>query len=793
MQDFEKLGSFYLGRIWDSETGATTSTPLMYDSPDLTTHAVCVGMTGSGKTGLCISLLEEAAIDGIPAIAIDPKGDLGNLLLTFPQLRGSDFQPWIDEGEAARNGLSAEAWAEQVAATWRKGLSDWGQDGGRIDRLRKAVDLAIYTPGSTAGLPLTVLRSFAPPPPAIAKDAELVRERLEAAVSGLLSLLDLDAQARQSPEHVLLSTILDRAWGAGRAVDLGGLIREIQTPGFEHVGVMDLETFFPSRDRTALAMRLNALLAAPGFAGWLEGPPLDVGHLLWTPEGRPRISILSIAHLPESERIFFVTILLNEIVAWVRSQSGTSSLRALLYMDEIFGYFPPSANPPSKLPMLTLLKQARAHGLGLVLATQNPVDLDYKGLSNAGTWFLGRLQTERDKARVLDGLEGSAASASGGFDRARIDSILSGLGKRVFLLHNVHEPAPVLFQTRWAMSYLRGPLTRAHIRSLTADRPTAAAPPAPAVAASPSAPIGAASAPPALPAEIRQRFWRSRTGTSDAPTYRPGLLGQARLHFIDRGLDLDRWEDLWLLAPVETATIDSPWSRSEPFNGADLLEDAPWPGARYSTLPVEAQRPATFRKWSGALEDHLYRHRTLNLFAAPASKMTSNPAESEGDFRVRVAHVARERRDEKLAMLRARHAPAIEALQERLRRAEAKTERERSQYEGQRTQAVVSIGATVLGALFGRKLTSVGNIGRATTAARGASRAARERQDIAAAEENEHAIRDKFAELEQEIEAAVATISTLPDPSSIELERKTVPPRKSDIQIASLELLWIAD
>ena len=467
---YEKLGAFFLGSSL-GEDGERSSEAFLYDSKDLTTHAVCLGMTGSGKTGLCVSLLEEAAIDGIPAIAIDPKGDLGNLLLTFPDLAAADFEPWIDPSEAQREGHTVPEHAKAVADRWRSGLAEWGQDGARIRAFRDAVDLAIYTPGSSAGRPLRVLKSLAAPPAALRDDADAHRERIQATVSGLLALLGLDPDPIKSREHILVSNVLDRAWSAGRDLDLATLIREIQSPPFDRVGVFDLETFFPADERLGLAMTLNNLLASPGFAAWMEGEPLDIQRLLTTPEGKPRLSILSIAHLAESERMFFVTLLLNELVAWMRSQPGTNSLRAILYMDEVFGYFPPTANPPSKRPMLTLLKQGRAYGLGCVLATQNPVDLDYKGLSNTGTWFLGRLQTERDKARVIEGLEGASATTGAGFDRPRMERQLAGLGNRVFLIHNVHEDGPVLFETRWALSYLRGPLTRQQIARLTPASP----------------------------------------------------------------------------------------------------------------------------------------------------------------------------------------------------------------------------------------------------------------------------------------------------------------------------------
>src|SRR5688572_4368033 len=471
MQDFEKLGVFYLGKRYDLEAGKARDEELvLYDSKDLVTHGVCVSMTGSGKTGLCIAILEEAAIDGIPAIVIDPKGDLANLLLTFPQLRAEDFRPWINEDDARRKGVAPDEFAAQQAQKWREGLASWGQDGQRIARLREAADFTVYTPGSTAGVPVSILKSFAAPPREMVDDVEIFRERINTTATSLLGLLGVDADPVQSREHILLSTILGHAWQQGRDLDLAALIHQIQQPPMTKVGVMDVESFFPSKDRFALAMRLNNLLAAPGFETWMSGEPLDVGAFLHTGAGKPRISIFSIAHLGDAERMFFVSMLLNQVLGWVRTQSGTTSLRAILYMDEIFGYFPPVANPPSKQPLLTLLKQARAYGLGILLATQNPVDLDYKGLANAGTWFIGRLQTDRDKQRVLDGLEGAAAAASSRFDRATMDRLLSGLGNRVFLMNNVHEDGPDIFETRWVMSYLRGPMTRAQIKQLSGTR-----------------------------------------------------------------------------------------------------------------------------------------------------------------------------------------------------------------------------------------------------------------------------------------------------------------------------------
>jgi hypothetical protein len=466
MTDFEKLGAFYLGRPYDLAKRERGRDWLLYDSRDLVTHAVCVGMTGSGKTGLCLSLLEEAAIDRVPAIVIDPKGDLGNLLLTFPELRAEDFVPWVNPEDARRKGVGVEEYARQQAEMWKEGLAEWGQDGGRVARLRESADFVIYTPGSEAGLPVSILQSLAAPAAGAAEEGETFRERVTTTVTSLLGLLGIEADPVKSRDHILLSTLLDTSWRAGRDMDLAALIQQIQSPPMTRVGVFDLESFYPSKERFGLAMAVNNLLASPGFNSWMTGDPLDVQQMLYTAEGQPRIAIFSISHLGDAERMFFVSLLLNQVVGWMRAQGGTTSLRALVYMDEIAGYFPPVSNPPSKAPLLTLLKQGRAFGLGVVLATQNPVDLDYKGLSNAGTWFLGRLQTERDKARVLEGLEGAAATAGSTFDRSRMEETLAALGSRIFLMNNVHEDQPVVFETRWAMSYLRGPLGRQEIKRL---------------------------------------------------------------------------------------------------------------------------------------------------------------------------------------------------------------------------------------------------------------------------------------------------------------------------------------
>ncbi|HTI50066.1 MAG TPA: ATP-binding protein, partial [Planctomycetaceae bacterium] len=660
MQDFEKLGLFYLGREYDVAAGKRRDGLVLYDSRDLVTHAVCVGMTGSGKTGLCLSLIEEAAIDGVPVIAIDPKGDLGNLLLTFPSLAASDFRRWIDEDEARRAGLAPDAFAAKQAELWQQGLADWGEDGARIDRLRKAADFSIYTPGSRAGLPVSLLQSFTAPPAAIRGDAELLGERAASTAISLLSLAGVDAPPR-SREHTLVSSVLSTAWTAGKNLDLPTVIEQIQSPPFQKVGVVDLEAFFPKKDRFDLAMRFNAVLAAPGFDQWFEGDPLDPARLLYTSDGRPRVAVFSIAHLGDSERMFFVSLLLNQVLGWMRTQTGTTSLRAIVYMDEIAGYFPPVANPPSKTPLLTLLKQGRAFGLGVVLATQNPVDLDYKGLSNIGTWFLGRLQTERDKARMLDGLEGASA---GSFDRGAVDRILSALQKRVFLLHNVHDDHLVTFETRWTLSYLRGPLSREQIRALMVDKvkPAATPQPKPDAVAPAAAPATASESAsdrlPVLPPGIDQFFLpRPSSGSIKPLLYSPVVLGAVRVGFSDAKLGVDEVRDLIYAASVGDGPLALDWARAERLDlGVESLARSPEQGSSFESLPSAAAQPKNYAVWEKSFKQWLTQNERIQLMRHRETGLTSRPGESEGDFKVRVQDAARASRDAAVDAVRQKYA-----------------------------------------------------------------------------------------------------------------------------------------
>lgn len=792
MHDYEKLGIFYLGRNYDLAARKQLDSPVLYESRDLVTHGVCVGMTGSGKTGLCLSLLEEAAMDGIPALIIDPKGDLANLLLTFPDLKPDDFQPWINEDDARRKGVSPRDFATQQAELWQKGLQTWDQDGARIATLRKTSDFAIYTPGSDAGIPVSVVRSFAAPPAALIEDRELFRERISATATALLGLMGIDADPIQSREHILLSTLLDNAWRNGKDLDLAGLIQQIQTPPVARVGVLDLESFYPSKQRFGLAMALNNLLASPGFEAWLEGEPLDVQTLLYTAEGRPRMSILSIAHLNDTERMFFVSLLLNQTLSWMRQQSGTTSLRALLYMDEIFGYLPPVGEPPSKRPMLTLLKQARAFGLGIVLATQNPVDLDYKALSNAGTWWIGRLQTERDKNRVLDGLEGVASSAgvAGGFDRQRMDRMLSGLGNRVFLMNNVHRGAPTVMETRWAMSYLRGPLTRSQIKTLMADRKPVAASTKP---SSKPAPAGVSTTRPVLPPDVPQYFVPARATDGASVTYTPKLYASGEVRFLDPKKNVDLTRKVTVLAPITSDATPVSWEDAEDTEIEDSeLEQTPLSGAGFFELPAIAGKPKSYTAWSKDFTNWIYANQRLDLFQSPSTGEISNQEESERDFRIRLQVVAREHRDQEVQQLQQKYAPKLASIEEKIRRAEQKLAEEKQQSQSATLENVLSIGTSIFGAVFGSRKTSTA-FTKAASAAKGIGRMRAQSQQQNFAEENLETLKQQHTEIQEEMRQQSESLIAAVNPANEKFETITILPKKTNIRVKLCALAWTPD
>lgn len=748
LPDFEKLGRFYLGRRTD------TGDVVLYDSRDLTTHAVCVGMTGSGKTGLCTVLLEEAAIDGIPAIAIDPKGDLANLALAFPELRAEDFAPWLDAREAERSGRSRDEHAAALATRWREGLAASGQTPDRIARFKNAVELRVLTPGSRDGRPISVLGSLSAPSEGDHGD------RLAATVGALLSLLGVDADPLQSREHILLSHLFDSAWQAGKTLTLVDLVRLVQRPEIDRIGALDLETFFPARDRSALAMRLNNLLASPRFSAWLTGEPLDVESLLYDPHGKPRLTILSIAHLDDAERMFFVTLLLGEVISWMRKQPGSESLRALLYMDEVFGFFPPVANPPSKPPMLTLLKQARAFGLGVMLATQNPVDLDYKGLSNCGTWLIGRLRTDRDLERVATGLESAGSRA----DPAEIRKMIAGLESRRFLMHDVHEEADVVLETRWALSYLRGPLTLVEIARLGERKEE-------------EAPVPATSGSEIRPAlAVPEGFLTPAAPSETPPSYEARFGATVRLHYVHAKSGLDVWFDRWMITPLGGGIVSL-------FPGDALpIASAPIEGARFLPLPGSDVAELMKRRAVSAKAE-IERTAALTIGYAPALGEWSKPGETPAAFRARMEILGREARDRELDGLRAKHEKAVERIRTKVDRAESKLAFERAQYESKKVDTTISVGSTVLGVLFGRR-----GLGGATSAARGAARMAREHDDVQRAERGVKEAQAELAGIEREVAEGLESARAVP--IQVEIEEVSIAPKKTDLAIENPTLVW---
>ena len=794
--DFEKLGAFYLGREVDPDTLATTDQPLLYDANDLTTHAVIVGMTGSGKTGLGIGLIEEAAIDGVPVLAIDPKGDLGNLALTFPELRAEDFAPWVDPRAAERAGQDVAAYAADQAATWRRGLAEWGQGPERITRLRQAAEVAVFTPGSSAGRPISVLRSFAAPPPAVRDDPDLFADRLDAAATGLLTLLGVDADPL-GREHVLLATILGHAWRAGRSLDVGELIHAVQNPPVNRIGVMDLATVFPAKDRMKLALALNTLLAAPSFQAWLQGDPLDIQGLLYRPDGKPRIAVVSIAHLGDAERMFFLSLLLSEVVAWTRSQTGTSSLRALVYVDELFGFLPPVAEPPTKKPLLTLLKQARAFGVGLALATQNPVDLDYKALSNAGTWFVGRLQTDRDKQRLVDGL---SSAAPGAVPAAELTDVIGRLGRRTFLLHNVHEGQPALFQTRWVMSYLAGPLSREQIRDLSAgadaevDADDAGNVPAakneerdaPAVRSESTEPRASTSSRPHLPPHVQQAFAPVRA--AEGARYFPFLLGAADVHYASKTYGVDVGKRVTrVVEPVE-GPIPFTWVEGEDAPVAlDATSPEPTPNVPFASFPAVDLSEKHTKEWASLFQRWLRTDGALTLFRHAGTKFVSEPDEPERDFAIRCAHRAREVRDAERDALRKKYEAKLATLERRVMRDSQAIERERQQLQQRTLDSAVTVGTALLGAFLGRRSAS-----RVSTAVRRASSVGKESGDVSRARETLARSQAELAALQAEFDRELAALPTQElHPDALDLETVRVRPTSSDIAVRFVGVLWV--
>ncbi len=812
--------TFYLGRLFDLETGTVTTQPLQYDPDDLTTHGIVIGMTGSGKTGLCVTLLEEAALQGIPALVIDPKGDLTNLLLHFPNLSPEEFQPWVDVEGARRSGKSPEQVARETAEQWRKGLAEWGLDRQQILALKEAVQYAVYTPGSEAGLPISVLGSLTAPGLDWATHREILTERINSTVTAILGLAGFqDIDPLRAREHVFLSHIFQAAWSQNNALDLNELILQIQTPSLDRVGAFPVDTFFPPKERLELALRLNNILAAPSFELWRIGQPLDIAALLYTPQGRPRHSIFYLAHLSDVERMFFVTLLFTAVETWMRTQAGSPTLRAILYMDEIYGYLPPTHNPSSKPPLLRLLKQGRAFGLGVLLATQNPVDLDYKAISNAGTWFIGSLQTDRDKQRLLDGLEGASGS---GLNRAALDRLISRLQKRVFLLHNVHESSrsPVLFHTRWALNYLAGPLTRAQIPALnqlagagsesvetnaptvvstaapttTAARPKSAPSSVPTSRTRPPAPPGVAEF--FLPLNLSLAKAAAVAGlslpaetTTPEVLYRPALLASANVHFLESKFSLD--------TEVVKSVLVTKLDRHGPIRWEDFLctpprpetfDPAPIPQASFAALDAPLSNARLLTSLQRDFVDWIYRTVRLDIRANHVLGVYATPEVSQAEFMKACSEAARQARDAELAKTAAALNRQIKTLQEKIAREERELRMDQIELDERKREEIVTHAENVLGAL--------GVLGRRSSRRLSTSLTKRRLTEQAKAEVEEsvealRVYRTQLASLQEELQRMTEEINARWGEAVNDITQIPLAPKKTNIFVTLFGIAWL--
>jgi hypothetical protein len=809
------MADLFLGGTIDGATHARTTddatSHISVATDELTTHGVIVGMTGSGKTGLGVIVIEEALRSGLPVIAIDPKGDLTNLCLTFPDLAATDFRPWIDDAQARNAGKTPDQFAADQAALWKKGLADWGLGGSDIGELRSRTDFSIYTPGSESGVPVNIVGSLQVPPDM--SDLEVVGDEIEGFVTGLLGLVGVDADPLSSREHILLSNLINHSWSEGRALDLMTLVGMIATPPIRKLGVFELDQFFPEADRMKLAMQLNGLLASPSFAAWAAGPPLDIGSMLFTPQGAPRCAIITTAHLSDDERQFVTSLVLSKLVTWMRRQSGTTDLRAMLYMDEVAGYLPPTANPPTKKPIMLLMKQARAFGVGVVLSTQNPVDIDYKAISNAGTWMIGRLQTDRDKARLLDGM----SSASGGVDVDAIGDTISGLGKREFVLRRAGQDRPEVFTTRWAMSYLRGPMTRDQIgRLMDAERvevEVAAAPapssgvvgrPTPVPGAAPGEPVLADDESAVMPdvadgtavrwADVASPWLAEVGGDSRGTRLAAAAVARVSLRYDEARADLvhdDEFE--CVLFPLGEQVDASQMVRVD-YDDRDLRPTPPdMPVYRLTEAKVANK---TF--WSSldkAIRDQLVRTSTVEIRSNQGLKLFGRPGEQADAFEARCLKSADDRAEAEIASLRDKYETRAKRLRDQIDGLEDRIDVLEEQSKSTRNSELLSTAGSVLGGLLGGSKSKGGLLGGLLG---DAGTAARRRGRTGAAGERVDAAQNKLERLTDDLEALEAELAS----EIIEIDRKwmdlandsstiEVGLESSDVKVVQLTLTWI--
>jgi len=782
--NYENLKLFYIGK----ERVEEESIPLVYKNKQLTTHAAIIGMTGSGKTGLGISLLEEAAIDNIPSIIIDPKGDMGNLLLTFPQLRAKDFEPWIEEQDAINSSMSVTELAQKTASLWENGLLNDFQNKDRIEKLKKSADFTIYTPGSTSGVPVSILASFKAPSKEVLEDADILNQLVSSTVTSLLSLVEIK-ENNSSKEHILLSSIFMDYYYQRKDLSLEELISNIVSPPFKKVGIFDLDTFFASENRLKLALKLNSIIANPSFKTWIEGEPLDISKMLYDENGKAKVSIFSISHLNDSQRMFFVSLLLNQMVAWMRRQEGTSSLKALLYMDEIFGYFPPSKNPPTKLPMLTLLKQARSFGVGVILSTQNPVDLDYKGLSNIGTWFIGRLQTKQDKEKVIDGL---TTGANSNLDKKELFNLLSKLEKRNFIMKNIHEDTVKVFKTRWVLSYLKGPISKEDIKKLMSEKIKKA------LIKNKKGTDDKKSLrthlnnstnniKPIVPNELEELY--SYKSQNDSYQMQPYLLASSEINFYSAAKDIDLKKQIIEKIYLDETNLEVNWDDYESLKEKVFTRNGKI-NSSYYNLPNFMLNIRDLKKIHKDFTNKIYKNNVLILYKNKPLKLLSKQNESLEDFKIRIQDRLNENIDEEVEKLQMKFQKDEKRLENKLNDLYVKLEKEKDQAKAKTTDTLISIGSSILGAFFGKSSSSRTNIGRAASGIKNASKVLKERKDVKFVESEIEDVSNEISSLNQKLEIEIEKIKEEFNFNNYEIEEEKVKLRRKDIYNVSISLLW---
>jgi len=766
----------YLGR--DGAGGQA-----VLDADHLTTHAVCLGMTGSGKTGLGVIVLEELARRGVPLLVIDLKGDMVNLLLSFPGLSGPEFEPWLPV-DAVEGGDRAAVAVEQ-AERWRKGLEGSGLGEQDLRAVRSGLRWRLLTPGAGAAAPLDILPALSAPPgwdPEADQDA--ATDRVNGVTSALLSLIGRGGDPLSDRDHVLVASVVLDAWRRGRELDLRGLLSSLAEPALEVLGALPLDVFYPRDERMKLVLALNTLLASPAFRAWTEGTPLAMDHLLGSP-AEPCGTIVSVAHLDHRQRVFVLALLASELVAWMRRQPASGGLRALLYVDEVQGILPPHpANPPTKGPLLTLLKQGRAFGVGAWLATQNPVDLDYKALGNAGVKAIGRLVTERDRERALEGL-GMRHLADG----RNAETVVASLAKREFLLDDVRSsPRVTQFKTRWAMSYLRGPVTLAEMEPLLSRDEGSSAPktvPPP----EPRSPTGQAprgsSTPPLVAADTPVVFAGDLEGE-----VRPWVLVSNSVMVERRTIGLQRQLDEWRRVPVDDAGKVI-WSEGELLDTPPQRQAQPSPGMVFpvavgSDLADELEKAAKrFVVWRA-------RQPVVTLVNAKL-KLVAEPGETRDQLLERCLEAADRADDTQQERARVRFERRMQTLRKRLGREEDELERDEAQLQSRRTEQRLGVVEGLLSVLLGSRsvrsaASKAGSRARSVASKRRMTEKARfsvveSEREI---ERLEAELEDLASEMEEEIERIAAESETKAE----QIEELEIRPTRTNVTVRSVELLW---